>query len=265
MLNAPPSETPNRCARWRPTASITARMSSTRSGKVGGCFMGSESPVPRLSNNTSRPNDPSRCRNRARYGQSQAASTCDTNPGTSSRSGGPEPRTWWAMCTCPLRAYLVTGPTPARLAIILTRKPPARGAVLGQAAAPYSGTTFLCGRSRLVPLCRSVSFPYPPGRSRLTGGRGRSIDAAAARLAVPGSAGRGASRDISTSGECLHVLGGQRVPADRPIAAVHLFQYAPGHPAHVLTLDRHHRIGEFLHNLPALRAGENALNHLDIN
>ena len=67
-------------------------------------------------------------------------------------------------------------------------------------------------------------FPVPAvQKARLSGGRGLSIDAAAARLAVPGSAGRGASRDISTSGECLHVLGGQHVPGDRPIAAVNLF------------------------------------------
>ena len=60
MLSAPPSDTPNRCARSTPTASITARMSSTRSAKVGGRFIGSDSPVPRLSKRISRPNDASR-------------------------------------------------------------------------------------------------------------------------------------------------------------------------------------------------------------
>jgi len=90
------------------------------------------------------------------------------------------------------------------------------------------------------------------------------MEAAAAHLAVVGSADRDTDRSVGASREGLYVLGGQRVPADRPIAAMHLFQHAPGHPAHVLTLDRHHRIGEFLYDLPTLRARENALNHLHI-
>jgi hypothetical protein len=43
-----------------------------------------------------------------------------------------------------------------------------------------------------------------------------------------GSADRGCG--VGAGCEGLHVLGSQRVPADRPIAAVHLFQHAPGHP-----------------------------------
>src|SRR5215469_15632733 len=118
-----------------------------------------------------------------------------------------------------------------------------------------------------MPSPRPACSPHAPCRSSLAAAG--SQPAPRPPVSVPGSASRDASRGISRSasagGESLHVLGGQRVTADRPIAAVHLFQHAPGHLAHVLTLDRHHRIGELLHNLPALRAGENTLNHLDIN
>src|SRR5215472_5569637 len=118
-----------------------------------------------------------------------------------------------------------------------------------------------------MPSPRPACSPHAPCRSSLAAAG--SQPAPRPPVSVPGSASRDASRGISRSasagGKSLHVLGGQRVTADRPIAAVHLFQHAPGHPAHVLTLDRHHRIGELLHNLPALRAGENTLNHLDIN
>ena len=53
------------------------------------------------------------------------------------------------------------------------------------------------------------------------------MEAAATHLPFAGSADRDAGRSAVAGGKGLYVLGGQRVPADRPIAAVHLFQYAP--------------------------------------
>src|SRR5215469_5694747 len=147
---------------------------------------------------------------------------------------------------------------------MLTRKPPAGAPSWGLGRCAFTAArTLLCGEKPVSAMMPSRLFGGSAGQKQ-PGGRGLSTGAAAARLTVPGSAGRDPSRSARAGGESLHVLGGQRVTADRPIATVHLFQHAPGHPAHVLTLDRHHRIGEFLHNLLALRAGENTLNHLDI-
>lgn len=50
----PASEIPHRAARPDPAASITARISSMRSSTVGTDSKGSERPVPRLSQMTSR-------------------------------------------------------------------------------------------------------------------------------------------------------------------------------------------------------------------
>lgn len=57
------SPRPSRTARWEPAASMTARMSSIRSLKVGGFGTGSDRPVPRLSNRIRRLNDVSRFKN----------------------------------------------------------------------------------------------------------------------------------------------------------------------------------------------------------
>ena len=89
----PPSETPNTVARDEPAASITARMSSIRSSIVGGLVAGSDMPVPRLSNTINRENDARRVKKRARLGSSHATSTCETKPGTRTRSVGPSPST----------------------------------------------------------------------------------------------------------------------------------------------------------------------------
>ena len=89
----PPSEIPNSVACSDPAASITARTSSIRCSSVGRVATGSESPVPRLSSRIKRQKDVSRRRNLANDGSSQAFSTCETQPGTRTRSNGPSPTT----------------------------------------------------------------------------------------------------------------------------------------------------------------------------
>ena len=85
---------PSTAARSDPTASMTAPMSSIRSSIDGGPATGSDIPVPRLSKMINRENDASRVRKRASVGSSQATSTCETKPGTRTRSTGPSPSTW---------------------------------------------------------------------------------------------------------------------------------------------------------------------------
>ena len=55
---------------------------------------GSDIPVPRLSNRTRRENDARRSKPSTRSGSSHASSTCETQPGTYTRSTGPSPTTW---------------------------------------------------------------------------------------------------------------------------------------------------------------------------
>src|SRR3954454_13499295 len=64
--------------------------------------------------------------------------------------------------------------------------------------------------------------------------------------------------------ERADVLGGQRVTGDAPIAALDLLDHAPGDLAHVLALDRHHRVGQTLDDLLLLIAREHAFDELDV-
>ena len=73
---------------------MTARMSSIRSSIVGTLVVGSDMPVPRLSKTINREKDARRIKKWARFGSSQATSTCETNPGTRTRSKGASPSTW---------------------------------------------------------------------------------------------------------------------------------------------------------------------------
>ena len=52
-------------------------------------------------------------------------------------------------------------------------------------------------------------------------------------------------------GQRAHVLGREAVARDTPVAALDLLDHAPGDLAHVLALDRDHRVGETLDDLAA--------------
>jgi hypothetical protein len=208
----PPSETPKMAARCEPTASITARMSSIRSCIVGALVAGSDMPVPRLSKTISRANDARRVRRWARFGSSQASSTWETNPGTSTRSIGASPSTWQAMLTWPLFAYLVSGRIP--LNCNRAREPGQLAAARGRAVSSSAATARVAGRLRM-PATQSqlygelahlaatglvqASHPGPRGRKELTpagyphrpGTRPAQPDPAARLLPVdPASPGR---------------------------------------------------------------------------
>src|SRR5215217_2343197 len=59
-------------------------------------------------------------------------------------------------------------------------------------------------------------------------------------------------------------LGGQSLPADRPVAALDLVDDAPRHAAHVLALDADHRVREPFGDLRLLLGREDALDELDV-
>src|SRR3954454_11719422 len=59
-------------------------------------------------------------------------------------------------------------------------------------------------------------------------------------------------------------LGGELLPADRPVAALRLLDVHPGDSAHALALDVDHRIGELLDHLALLLGVEDAFDELDI-
>jgi hypothetical protein len=59
------------------------------------------------------------------------------------------------------------------------------------------------------------------------------------------------SRSLSAC-QSVHVGGGQGVATDPPVAAFHLLDQAKGDLAHVLTLDRDHRVGQLGDDLALL-------------
>ena len=67
------------------------------------------------------------------------------------------------MCTCPLRAYLVAGPTPANLAVPLTRNHPTWGAVPRLAAqlSNRQKISFLYGQKPVNAFMPSRLFAVP--------------------------------------------------------------------------------------------------------
>src|ERR1700730_15837630 len=72
------------------------------------------------------------------------------------------------------------------------------------------------------------------------------------------------SRGLSAC-QGLDVGGGQGIAADPPVAAFHLLDDAPGDIAHVLTLDRDHRLGELADDLALLFPTEHVLDHANLN
>ncbi len=95
MASVPPPPKPISTARSDSTSAITVLMSSIHCSSDGSSFggTGSETPVPRWSNETRRPNELSRRRNAARAGSSHCASIECQNSGTRTRSGSPSPTT----------------------------------------------------------------------------------------------------------------------------------------------------------------------------
>jgi hypothetical protein len=53
------------------------------------------------------------------------------------------------------------------------------------------------------------------------------------------------SRSLS-AGKSADVSGGHRFTPDPPVGAFHFFDWAKGNLAHVLALDRDHRVGEMM-------------------
>jgi hypothetical protein len=65
--------------------------------------------------------------------------------------------------------------------------------------------------------------------------------------------------------QSVHVGGRQGVATDSPVAAFHLLDHAPGDVAHVLTLDRDHRIGQLADDLTLLFLTEHVLDDANLN
>ena len=99
----PPSETPKMWARPLCAASMTARMSSMRSSRVGMPAGRSDMPVPRLSKKSTRANCAGPSTSLANSGICGQSSWCERLPGHQTRSG-PLPRTVYATWTSPLFA-----------------------------------------------------------------------------------------------------------------------------------------------------------------
>jgi len=89
----PPSEYPMTTARSDPTASSTATMSSARCSTVGVAGIGSDSPVPGLSNRITRAKRLSRSSISVASGSLHHSSRCDIVPHTNTTSRGPSPIT----------------------------------------------------------------------------------------------------------------------------------------------------------------------------
>src|SRR2546429_137694 len=72
------------------------------------------------------------------------------------------------------------------------------------------------------------------------------------------------SRSLSAC-QSVHVVSGQSVAADPPVAALHLLDQAKGHAAHALALDRHHRIGQLADDLALLFLAEHVFDDANLN
>src|SRR4051812_7423933 len=67
-----------------------------------------------------------------------------------------------------------------------------------------------------------------------------------------------------TGGHGVHRFGSQALPTDGPVAALDLFDRAPGDGAHVLALNADHRVGEPFGDLGLLFGREDVLNGRDV-
>src|ERR1700733_5133625 len=108
------------------------------------------------------------------------------------------------------------------------------------------------------------------GEARSPGGRGTSAPRHAQRTIARRDAFPSRSRSPYgggrlTGSERLHGLGGQRLAADSPIAALDFVDLHPSHAAHVLALDRYHRIGQSRDHLVFLLGSEHVLDDAYLN
>ena len=96
IARIPPPMLAISAARSQPTVSSTAGMSVMNSSRVGreDVGIGSDNPVPRLSNMISRPNVDRRSRSAASGGTSHWASRFPNHWSSRRMSGGPSPTTW---------------------------------------------------------------------------------------------------------------------------------------------------------------------------
>ena len=119
---------------------------------------------------------------------------------------------------------------------------------------PEAGTRLKLGdRDRLAASdCRR-----PLGRLRVIPAAGSVATRRPQRKIAP-------SRGFSAR-QSVHVGGGQRVAADPPVAAFHLLDHAPSDAAHVLALDRDHRVGQLADDLALLFLAEHVLDDANLN
>src|ERR687897_1932312 len=113
--------------------------------------------------------------------------------------------------------------------------------------------------------CRADQRPNRPATRTVALAVGRDVIAGGGD---PRWDRRGRDRSRGLGGhagrEGLDVLGAQRLSAHAPVAACDLLDDDPGHRAHVLALDRDHRVGEALDDLALLVGREDVLDELDI-
>jgi hypothetical protein len=109
MAAGPPSLKPKMTAFSKPTASMMASISATRSSTERTRDTGSDSPTPALSKMTMRQNVPSCSKNDLNSGMAQKSSTWLRNGPAKTSSTGPSPNTWYARLRSPQDAYNVSG------------------------------------------------------------------------------------------------------------------------------------------------------------
>src|SRR5690242_6608062 len=104
------------------------------------------------------------------------------------------------------------------------------------------------------PMAECTALFRPARSARTTGWSGRSMVWREVAPLCSLSARQG-----------VDVGGGQRVAADPPVAAFHLLDDAPRDIAHVLALDRDHRVGQLADHLALLFLAEDVLDDANLN
>ena len=184
--------------------------------------IGSDRPVPRLSNMISRPNEARRSRSSASGGTSHCASRLPNHWSSRRMSGGPSPTTWYARWRSPKRAYRVSGtivrslcPADKPLGPGSGIRPLNAGRAMQRFAAPTdpgSGagpTRWNAGRSAWRFIAR---FERPASSLLLPGGRNRRMERVAFRRRVPE---RGRCDGRRPGGRQPRAVG--RIPSDRAV------------------------------------------------
>src|SRR5580658_551101 len=92
----------------------------------------------------------------------------------------------------------------------------------------------------------------------------------------PGEDGGGARTTVGDPGtiapsgrlpprQGMHIRRAQRIAADAPVPAFHFLDHAPRDTAHVLALDRDHRVGQLADHLAFLLLAEHVLDDANLN